>query len=189
MNPYFFRVITTIGFVIMFSGFVFAQNSITPTKDSLYNKRARSVYAELLGPGVLYSLNYDARFLKKQDGLGMRIGISYAENENDCNNCGIVNTDTFFSIPIQLNYLMGKDNKFFEIGVGLTYFNYSGDGLIILDDAKTNVNKVFGTMTFGYRYQPVNGGLTYRYSINPFFDIKNFKPWWFGFSIGYSFHK
>jgi hypothetical protein len=166
-----------------------AQNAITTKKDSLYNNRAQSVYAELLGPAILYSFNYDTRFSKKQDGLGMRIGISYAYESSYNDNTNTSDNSTVFSIPFQLNYLLGKEDRFFEVGLGFTYFNYVGNGPVFLDDSKSNINKVLGTMTFGYRYQPKKGGFTFRYSLNPVFDTKSFIPWWVGVSIGYSFNR
>jgi hypothetical protein len=39
----------------------------TSAADSLLNKRAQNIHFELLGPGGLYSFNYDTRFNKRQD--------------------------------------------------------------------------------------------------------------------------
>ncbi len=184
----FFKIFLIIASSTLFNNILFAQNTLTFKRDSLDNKRAQGIYLELFGPSIFYSFNYDTRFFKKQDGLGMRIGLSYATNTSYGAEYDTVDSSSVFSIPFQLNYLLGKDNKFFEIGLGVTYFNYSGNGMVFLNDSKANINKLLGTMTFGYRYQPKVGGFSYRYSINPVFDTKSFIPWWFAFSIGYTFN-
>jgi hypothetical protein len=42
-------------------------------------------------------------------------------------------------------------------------------------------------MTFGYRYQPVNGGFNFRAGINPIFNSSAFIPYFAGISFGYTF--
>ncbi len=163
--------------ITLSSNYIFAQNAINTKTDSLDNKRAQNVYAELAGPGLIFSVNYDTRFSNKQDGLGGRIGIGGLSS----------NGSSIFTIPVQLNYLLGKSNKFFEIGLGFTYMSYSGSNFDIFNDSQINVNKVVGTMNFGYRYQPKEGGFNFRGGISPIFDGNNFIPYYFGVSFGYTF--
>jgi len=55
-------------FLIAISASAFAQdNKVEPSTE-----RAKSVYAEIGGNGLLISANYDFRFAKKQDGFGPR---------------------------------------------------------------------------------------------------------------------
>ena len=86
--------------------FSFAIVSITSAQTA-----AKSVYVELGGPGVA-SFNFDTRFSKTENGLSGRIGIG-----------GFKVPDAgLLTVPIGLNYLLGKDNKnYFEIGAGFTY--------------------------------------------------------------------
>ena len=150
---------------------------------------AQNVYVELLGPGITFSGNYDSRFSKRQDGLGGRVGIGYASDSDF----------SIFSIPLQVNYLLGNKGKYFEMGLGATYVNFSGsDTYAFLGESSTyfytdnssrryRESTVLGTTTFGYRSQPVNGGFNFRGSINPVFNSNGFYPFFFGVSFGYTF--
>jgi hypothetical protein len=80
--------------VICVSTKSFAQTST----DSLLHQRAKTVFLEVGGAGLVYSVNYDTRFSKKRNGWGGRIGISYF---NDDSESGVL-------VPIQINYLFGK---------------------------------------------------------------------------------
>jgi hypothetical protein len=155
-----------------------AQTQATPTPaDSAKITRPQTLFVELLGPGVTFSANYDTRFFKKHDGLGIRIGIGYFVDEDL----------TLTTFPVQINYLLGKKGKFFEIGAGATYASLkdkNGGNTTVLSfgDAST----VIGSLTFGYRYQPVDGGFSFRGSFNPLFNSRSFVPY-LGLSFGYTF--
>jgi len=149
--------------------------------DTAKVKRAQNVYVELGGAGLFFSANYDARFSKRKDGLGGRIGFGFVSD----------NGDSFTSIPIQLNYLAGKHGKYFEVGAGAVYVYYKNDynhiaDVIYFHSLHGGSSTVIGTMTFGYRYQPVEGGFTFRGTFNPLFNTSSFYPYG-GLSFGYSF--
>lgn len=138
------------------------------------------VFIEIFGQGGLATFNYDRRFTKSSDGPGFRIGAGY------------VNVGNFegYTIPVSLNYLIGKDSKYFEIGMGLTY------GRIGLIDAYDNEPRIASTMFVGFRFQPPDGGFNLRAGLSPFFgNIKKegeenevfFIPYYAGISFGYSF--
>ncbi|MVN89831.1 hypothetical protein GO816_01700 [Mucilaginibacter sp. HME9299] len=139
--------------------------------------RAQSVYAELAGPGLLFSANYDTRFSKARNGWGARAGAGYLSADNN----------SILTLPVQINYLLGKQGKYFEVGLGATFVSTKGsnndDNFFVFDDASTTI----GTMTFGYRYQPIDGGFNFRASLNPIFNKSNFIPYYFGLSFGYTF--
>lgn len=140
--------------------------------------KMQSISAELFGAQNSFGVNYDARF-KGNSGLGYRVGIGYGYGE----------TNTFFGeetvkgvgVPVELNYLLGKKNNKFEVGVGTSLGVYHvnethtyyyaptpeyPDGLI--EEYKVNGNRfgyfVFGTI--GYRYQRPNG-FVFRVGISP----------------------
>jgi hypothetical protein len=161
---------------ILFYSTTRAQRTTSTKADSLQNTRAQNVYFELFGPGLAFSANYDTRFSQQRDGLGARAGIGFIA----------AGGDSFFSIPVQANYLLGKASKYFEIGAGATYASYTSSGFFSFTNTSTTAHKVFGTMTFGYRYQPIDGGFNFRASFNPFFDSSTFYPF-VGFSFGYTF--
>ncbi len=141
-------------------------------QQGLPSRKAQAIYFELLGAGLTYSFNYDTRFNQTRDGLGMRVGVSYI---------GSVEDGGIFTLPVQLNHLMGKDNKYFELGVGATYATTSG----FLGDGDDST--VIGTMTFGYRLQPDDGGFLFRVSITPVLVEGFFIPYFGGISFGYAF--
>ncbi|BAU53171.1 hypothetical protein [Mucilaginibacter gotjawali] len=154
-----------------------AQAVVHSKADSTLNTRAQNVYIELGGPGLLFSANYDTRFSQHRDGLGGRIGLGFIASGGA----------SVVTVPVQLNYLLGKSDKYFEIGLGATYASFnSGSDFLSLNTNPVTANTVLGTMTFGYRYQPVDGGFNFRASFNPIFDSSNFVPY-FGLSFGYTF--
>lgn len=142
--------------------------------------RAQNVFVELGGQGLLLTANYDTRFSKRRDGLGGRIGIGYIAADSD-------NAAT--TIPIGLNYLLGKNNKFFEIGLGATFIASQSSGSFFFndDDEVENNSTVIGTMSFSYRVQPVDSGFSFRAGITPIFDGDFFMPYFGGLSLGYTF--
>lgn len=150
-------------------------------------KAAKSVFAELLGPGIA-SINYDMRFQKKEDGLGFRVGIggfSFKETFYDGNNYYEDKT-AITTFPMAVNYLLGKDSKhYFEVGGGVTIVTIKNRADVIVSDATFTGS--FGHLNFGYRLQPKDGGFTFRAAINPIFGGGNFVPYYAGISFGYKF--
>jgi len=140
---------------------------------------ASQIYFELLGPSIIYSFTYDGRLSHREDGLGFRIGIGG----------GGVNGDGFFTVPFQLNYLVGVRGKYLELGAGATY-GYNVDFFDQGDYNKSNSNYTYGTMTIAFRKQPVGRmGFTYRIAFSPIFSFANggsFLPY-VGFSWGFRF--
>lgn len=140
------------------------------------------VYAELGGPGIAISVNYDRRFNKKTDGLGMYAGLGY----------GFSTSPSYLTVPVGVNYLLGKNGKYFEMGAGLSYL-----GILSSDDKGTYIGVIdnyysgkkgylLGTMTFGYRRQPINGGFNFRVGLSPFIGdgIAGVLPY---IGVGYNF--
>lgn len=137
-----------------------------------------AVFMEILGNGLVYSFNYDTRFTPKQDGLGGRAGISYLA----------IDGASVATVPLVMNYLLGKNGKYFEIGLGATY-------VAAADRTNTNsranpINRAdgwLGTMSFGYRSQPVDGGFLFRAGVTPLFGSGSFWPFYPQISFGYAF--
>lgn len=140
--------------------------------------RAQSVYFELFGPGATYSFNYDTRFQDTLNGFGGRFGLGYIA----------VDGNGVFSAPVMLNYLLGKEGKYFEMGIGATYISFNSaesadeNEVLFIDDSS-----VFGTMVFGYRSQPTDGGFLFRAGLAPVFGEGNFIPYYPYISFGYTF--
>ncbi|MFZ4263421.1 hypothetical protein ACFRAE_15380 [Sphingobacterium sp. HJSM2_6] len=156
----------------------FAQQNANP---DISLTRKQSLFFEVLGPGVTYSFNYDTRFQKTNNGLGGRIGVSYLGGADDIK---------VFTVPVVLNYLLGKKGNYFELGAGATFVNVSSDfesGSDVLFLENGNESTVLGTLNFGYRRQPVDGGFTFRAGFSPVFGQGNFIPYWPYIGFGYSF--
>jgi hypothetical protein len=139
-------------------------------------KRAQNVFIELGGQGLTFTANYDSRFGNRRDGLGGRAGVGYFA----------VDGDKLTTIPLSLNYLLGKGNKFFEIGLGATYTSVSMQSGDFLFDNDSGSN-VIGTMSFAYRVQPIDSGFSFRIGLSPIFNKDNFIPYYGGLSLGYTF--
>lgn len=135
---------------------------------------ASQVFLEVGGAGIIYSVNYDGRFSKYENGLGMRVGIGGAS----------VDGDGYFAVPVQVNYLAGAKGQYLEVGAGFTYVSSSFSDFF--DDSRNTESTVAGTLALGFRKTPFGKkGITWRVAFTPF--IKNgFIPSG-GASIGYRF--
>jgi hypothetical protein len=134
---------------------------------------ASQVYLEVGGAGVIYSLNYDGRFGKIENGFGFRIGIGGASYEGD----------GYIAIPAQVNYLLGNKGQYLELGAGITYASITD----LFDTDSGNSSEVLGSFTIGFRKQPFGKkGLTWRIAFTPFIGDGYIQPWG-GASVGFRF--
>lgn len=134
----------------------------------------RILFLELGGPGLALSLNYDQRFSGGKEGWGYRIGMGYFGDGGN----------TVFTIPLQVNYLIGSNGKYFEFGGGTTFLNTTGDntGKTFIFDRITGF---IGTATIGVRYEPEKS-LNFRLGFVPIFSNDEI-IYAGGFSVGYTF--
>ncbi len=142
--------------------------------------RAQNVFVELGGQGLLFTANYDTRFSNKRNGIGGRAGIGYLA----------VDGDHLTTVPIGLNYLLGKGKNFFEIGLGATLVSLgsnNGDFFFSNDNGNNSESTVIGTMSFSYRLQPIDSGFSLRAGLTPIFNADGFIPYYAGLSLGYTF--
>lgn len=134
---------------------------------------ASQVYLEAGGSGIIYSVNYDGRFGKIENGLGFRIGIGGASYGGD----------GYVAIPAQVNYLLGSKGQYLELGGGITYLSVSD----IFFDSNNSASTVVGSFVIGFRKQPFGKkGLTWRLAFSPFIGFDGFQPW-AGASVGFRF--
>jgi hypothetical protein len=89
------------------------------------------------------------------------------------------------TIPAQINYVFGKAESphTFEAGAGITYV---GKELDILNYYDNKTSNFFGTASFMYRRQPVNGGFMWRVGFTPLIAKGYIQPS-AGIGVGYSF--
>lgn len=188
--------------VLLLSTFLFLSFTIQLFAQEETNPPTKSIYVELGGAGLPYSFNYDFRFDKTRvDSWGMRVGMGgYATNG-----------ESFFSAPIMVNKLYGKGPHYFEMGFGFTFLAFDdkyndtycingyfdANGFYVCDNfAENNYSfildvdsspNIMGTLNFGYRRIPVDGGFTWKINLNPIFNNNGFWPLWVGVGFGYAF--
>ena len=146
-----------------------------------------SFYAELGGPGILFSVNMDSRFKASSLGWGGRFGLGFvtADESRIINGNYNYNLVSVVTIPAQINYIFGNGESphTFEVGAGLTYV---GKKLEIFNFYDDKASKLFGSASFMYRRQPLKGGFTWRIGFTPLIANGYIQPTG-GASVGYSF--
>jgi hypothetical protein len=174
------RIFLSLIFV-SFSFLSFSQQLESRIKKNTY-------YAEFLGQGIIGSLNYDRLFdsqgiVKKSFSIG---GV-YASN---IRNFEFLNTYPYpktynFGIPISYNFLIGNKNNHLEIGIGLSTFYFHGNVYIQQGfcgthfpseyNAKVKNFNFYLNPKISYRYQKANGGLFFKATFSPSFNLLNVK--------------
>jgi len=135
-----------------------------------------AIYLEGLGPGLLYSVNYDRSF---GDFAG-RVGFGYLSlsvtGTSDSGSGPVQETSSasFFTVPITVSYLgVGSKRNMLELGAGATIVHVGAGASAI--DAKSSTSEnaaatfVFPVGIVGYRYQPPHGGFLFRAGLSPIF--------------------
>ena len=146
--------------------------SLSAQEERIANKL---FYSEFGGPGVIMSVNFDARFKSKERlGFGFRLGAGFGVGDiktrwvdSQWNYTYIEYiTRTYYSIPAGLNYVFGKpdSDKTFEVGAGATFLTRE---VSLYNHDIEKPGHVIGFITFMYREVPVNGGFSYRIGFTP----------------------
>jgi len=150
----------------------------TSNADTIGFQKQRIVFAEIGGPGLAISANFDMRVQIGQSNklFGFRVGAGYFQSGNNW----------VFTVPLQANYLYGKDGKYLEFGLGTTFLisrgdNYSSKNFIFDDDTG-----FIATGTIGVRYAPNNSHVNFRLAYVPIIDSDGLVNIG-GFSVGYTF--
>ena len=129
----------------------------------------KSVYFEIGGAalGALYTLNADITFRKSAaSSYGLRIGIG---------GYSAVEDDNAFALPVAFYSLIGEveKGKFFEVGIGGTYFSgtYSDPIALMINGRfeSYEINHIMGVAYLGYRYMPINKKFRFRVGLTPYF--------------------
>lgn len=178
------RLLCLLILICFFISTSFSQNS----KSNISTTPGQtSFYAELGGPGILFSANIDRRFKPSTLGWGFRAGIGFvtADEEKIVNGNNEYNPASVITVPIQVNYIFGKYDSphTFEVGAGLTYAGRELDIMNFYDDRKS---KLFGSFSFMYRRQPANGGFSWRAGFTPLVANGYIQPSG-AVSVGYNF--
>jgi len=136
----------------------------------------QSVYLEVGGNALIYSLNYDVAF---RNNWGFRLGGSYypASANDGVFYTSSVGSTAFLGLVMGLRFFGQTPNQL-ETGVGFLFGS-------IDEPQKWHTIKPPGlTFTFGYRYYPVDpNNVTFKIAFTPVINGSGFHPI-FGISLG-----
>jgi hypothetical protein len=142
-----------------------------------------AVFLELLGNGLVYSINYERLF--GDSNFSVRLGFSYISIGASGGSAS--SSVSMITIPVMGNYYVGGRNHKLQLGAGVTFLDFSASA----GSNSTFVGTVSGfapapTLAIGYRYIPARGGFTFFVGFTPFIIPGNDKvlfPWG-GMSFG-----
>ena len=144
----------------------------------------------------MYSINYDMRTAKgRRDAWGFRVGIEKISTISTDTSTGVVEKTriTFTAVPIVLNYLIGKRKGFLELGIGATYFKFTGKatGFASVESYQQETfsesfGSIIGSFNIGYRHVPYKNGFMYRVAFTPLIVSTVVLPF-IGIGLGYHF--
>jgi hypothetical protein len=118
---------------------------------------ASNIFLEIAGNAGVFSLNYDTRLSKKNNGLGIRAGLGFGANP------GHLFPEPIFTIPLAINYLIGPGPDYLEAGAGVTIGESNFNGRYHNQGSST-----YFVPSVGYRRQPPGKGFTFRVFVSPF---------------------
>lgn len=159
--------------LVIFAAATLTVAAQSETSSTLKTPGRTSFYAELGGPGILFSANVDTRFKKSHLGWGGRAGIgfvNYYKNKYVSTPGGGYYTDgdqvSVVTLPLQVNHIFGRSNSphAFEVGAGITIASKKMD---VFNYNPREETSVFGTVSFMYRRQPKDGGFAWRIGFTP----------------------
>jgi hypothetical protein len=194
-SPYLrlFYVLITLTVMIM---------NTTYAQESVDIHRNKSLFIEAGGSGVaMLTANFDFRFNKgRNDGLGMRVGIG-GESSKTEPLLGEGETSTkLFTIPLEVNYILGEKRFSFEIGYSLTYVSESKNSRFrLFNPGYTSENEsgnfIVSYIPVGCRLKPKKDGFMLKFNVGPLWNYSAANifsddkiQFWAGFALGYSFY-
>ena len=158
---------------------------------SFTKAQTNTVFMELGGNGLVWSLNYDRMITEK---ISIRVGYGFFQISDLFFNTELQDDveDSYYDskvslVPIVVNYLLGSGNHKLEIGLGIRYAMVEGNGFIWNLPLPDNGSETSATGVLGYRYHSDTGGFSFRLSLAPIYhEGREFfaMP---GLSLGYSF--
>lgn len=154
-----------------------------------------SINIEGLGPGLLYSVNYERLVIND---LAVRLGFSYTSWGASTGSSSA--SLSWLTFPITASYIgIASGNNALELGGGATLIYASGSGCGLTSCGSGSGIGVWGSVFAGWRVQPPNGGFQFRLGLSVLIgpglglstdvskaDDIGFLPWPY-ISLGYSF--
>jgi hypothetical protein len=175
----YFAVLNYLSFIMRLPCYLlfaalFFKTSHAQQQEPFSDVRRHSIYAELGGNNLIYSINYDKLVkIKEQYRLSMRVGAGYIPN-------------VILGVPVEANVLAGRRSDFIEMGLGFTP--------VLGDHTKAGFTpSLIGVGRIGYRHQSPQRGYLLRIGVNMIAFLYSygkrsdrlFLPWG-GISWGYT---
>lgn len=153
------RLIMIVPFLILFCPFIlFGQV-----------QSQNSMYVEIAGSSVFYSISYE-RMITPANSI--RVGVSYFE----------VLRAEIATFPIMINHFFPVYDEFLEVGAGVVL---TAQGNKFYSVGPCELKDVNGTAYIGYRNNPDNSNVLFRFGIATIFNSKfGYRP---GLSFGFLF--
>jgi len=166
---------------IFFSHMALAQQPAVKSDSS--RTAMNAVYLMFIGSGLHVSLHYE-RFITNDISIHAGIGtagFNYSPEPKSPDNVGYQWVPV---LPFSVNYFIGEGKDRLELGIGgfMHLSDYGREPMF----PDLSSSKVKGTLTIGYRYQPLNGNFNAGIGITPVFDSQHIEPW-MGLYLGYGF--
>jgi hypothetical protein len=117
-----------------------------------------SIYAEGLGPGLAYSIDYERLVIND---LGVRVGFGYTSFTATAgsSSSGV----SFYAYPITASYIgISSGSHCLEAGGGATIVYATGAASNLGLKATGSGTFTLGNVLLGYRIHPVHGGFQFR---------------------------
>lgn len=173
----------SLALVCAYSGSAFAQDPVVggkppttadappgkevkPAEEEGNHPAPNSIYAEGLGAGLAYSVNYERRVI---DDLGVRVGFSYLSFSSSASAGGSTasSSSTFLTFPITASYLGVRSGKHaLELGAGATLAYASAAASGFGSNASGSGITPYGVAMVGYRLHPVDhAGFQFRIGV------------------------
>ena len=152
-----------------------------------FAQRNKSVFLELGGNGLGFSVNYDTRFTKAEKGPGFRAGIGFFPGARlGGDSSTLFSWPTILSIPVGLNYLVGKAPHYFEAGLGATYFYGKGNFTFFFLETDETLSTFIFIPSAGYRFAKAGKSFQGRGFISPYINSGGVS-FYGGLSAGFKF--
>lgn len=153
---------------------VTAPAEASPDADDTGEREAKNaLHLELLGPAVIYSLNYERWFV---DDFSGRVGLSYFSLEATAGEDSA--KASLLMVPLSVSYLgIGTPNHMLELGAGAVIAHASAGVEIGGSESEGAATTVWGTAIVGYRYQPEDGGFMFRVGASPLISDDGVFTW------------
>lgn len=143
-----------------------------------------AIYAEGLGAGLYYSINYERAF----GDFSARLGFGYVSVGTSVSSAsgtsGASGSASFLSVPITVSYLgIGSKTNMFELGAGATILNLGANASAFETNSSSrgsaSATLVLGDIITAYRLQPADGGFFLRAGLNTLVGLPGFPviPW------------